>query len=422
MSLGPKLAAALFTGAVFLSGIYVGKWGQHQAAASAGAEAKKPLYYRCPMHPSYHSDKPGVSPCCNMALEAVYAEDAAGQGTPSGDLSNAIHVTAVQQQLMGVQYGIVAYAPVARSTSGPAQIRVDETRLAHIQTKLEGNVDHLYVSAAGEKVTQGQPLLTIFHRRTYAMPQAQFLEALMGNAGMGPIPKSPAEAERMRLANGEALRIARQQLEMLGFTDEQIAAVQRAHQPLASIPVHSPVSGVITEFHVAVNQKISMEPLLTIADLSSLWAVADFSPADAAFVRPGQSATLTVPYFPEKVFHGTVQTALPVMDSAAHTVKVRVAVPNPDWLLKPEMFGQMELRVEGSRKRLTVPATAVIDTGRERIVFADLGGGYLEPRSVQTGERFGDRVEILQGLKDGNRIVTSGAFLLDSESRIRSRN
>jgi RND family efflux transporter MFP subunit len=421
MSVGPKLAAALFTGAVFFSGIYVGKWGQH-TAASAGAVAKKPLYYRCPMHPSYHSDKPGVSPCCDMALEPVYVDDAGAQGMPPGDLSNAIHVTAAQQQLMGVEYGSASYAPVTRSISGPAQFRVDETRVARLQTKLEGSVDHLYVSAPGERVTQGQPLLTVFHRRTYAMPQAQFLEALMGNAGMGPTPKSPAEAERMRLANGEALRIARQQLEILGFTDEQIAAVQRAHQPLASIPVHSPITGVITEFHVALNQKISMESLLTIADLSSLWAVADFSPADAAFVHSGQSVAITAPYFPGKVFRGIVQTVLPVMDVAAHTVKVRVAVPNPDGLLKPEMFGQVELRVEGPRKKLTVPVTAVIDTGVERVVFADLGGGYLEPRSVTTGERFADRVEILQGLQVGSRIVTSGAFLLDSESRIRSRN
>jgi RND family efflux transporter MFP subunit len=297
---------------------------------------------------------------------------------------------------------------------------MDETRVARVQTKLEGFVDHLYVSAVGETVAQGQPLFSVFHRRAYSMAQAEFLEASLTAAGMGTT--AGPNAQKQRIANAETARAARQQLEMLGFSDDQIAAVSRAHQPLTSLPVGAPISGVIVEYRVALNQKLSMEPLLTIADLSSLWAVGDFSPGDAAAIRNGQAATLTVPYYPGKEFQATVQAILPAMDPLAHTVKVRIEIPNPALLLKPEMFGQIELRAGSGTRKLTVPAEAVLDSGLAQTVFADLGNGYVEPITVKTGERFGGRIEILQGLREGNPIVTSGAFLLDSETRIRSRD
>jgi Cu(I)/Ag(I) efflux system membrane fusion protein len=352
-----------------------------------------------------------------MSLEPVYVEDAkAAAAAPSAD---AIHVSARQQQLIGLEYGIAEFAPASHTIRAAARVGVDESRVVHVQSKLEGFIDHLYVHSVGETVTQGQPLLSIFNRRTYSMPQMQFLQATMDASGMNAPATDLSNPNQKRLADAEALRTARQQLEMLGFTEDQIQAVSRAHQVLTSVPIHAPLSGVVIEFHAALNQKLDMEPLLTIADLSGVWVTADCLASDGASIRPGQSATLTVPYLPDRVFRGTVDTVLPKLDPETHSLQVRLRFANPSMLLKPEMAGELEFSAGTGARRLTVPTQAVLDSGRTQRVFVDLGGGFVEPREVHTGERFGDRIEILSGIRPGQRIVISGNFLLDSESRMR---
>jgi Cu(I)/Ag(I) efflux system membrane fusion protein len=405
-----SLPGLLLVAAAFVAGYGYGRWYAQSPVVSAKT-TRPVLYYRCPMHPSFRSDKPGVAPCCQMALEPVYADDAAQPA--AGINKDAIHITPKQQQLIGVQYGQVEYGSVSRITHAPARVGVNENRVARIQTKLEGYVDHISVTAPGEYVTQGQPLFSIYNRRAYTMPQMAFLQAQMDAAGMG-------RTQTNARAAAEAVETARMQLEMTGFTDYQIDGIARAHQALTSFPFHSPLTGVIMEYNVALNQKVGMEPLLTIADLTTVWVTGSFAPADAAAIKPGESATLTVPYLPEKVFHGTVQTLLPEVDAASRTTKVRFQFDNAAFLLKPEMFGELELR-SPAEKKLTVPREAVLDRGRSQSVFLDLGGGYVEPREVKTGETFGDRIQIRDGLKPGERIVVSGNFLLDSEVRMRSR-
>ena len=186
------------------------------------------------------------------------------------------------------------------------------------------------------------------------------------------------------------------------------------------MPIHSPINGVIIEFHAALNQKLGMEPLLAIADLSSVWVTADFLASDGTAIRSGQSAALTVPYLPGQVFHGTVDAVLPELEPETHSLKVRLRFDNPSLLLKPEMSGEVELQTGNGSRKLTVPAQAVLDSGRAQRVFVDLGDGFLAPRDVRTGERYAGRVEMLGGLEAGQRIVTSGTFLLDSESQMRN--
>jgi len=203
----------------------------------------------------------------------------------------------------------------------------------------------------------------------------------------------------------------------MGFTSTQMDAVSRAQQPLFSLPVHAPISGVILELNAVLNSKPGMEPLLTIADLSTVWIPASF-PAGAT-IRPGQGATLIVPSLPRVVFHGSVVSVLPELDASTESAKALLQFGNPAELLKPGMYGEVELP-SASLKKLTVPLQAVLDRGRNQTVFVDRGSGVLEPRQVKTGERFGDRVEIIQGVAPGQRIVTSGNFLLDSESQLRA--
>lgn len=407
-----NLLLAFWLAAAFLAGYGHGRW-YAKTISVAAKTLQRPLYYRCPMHPAYRSDSPGASPCCNMALEPVYSD--ASLGTTSGPSTGALLLTAEQQQLTGVQFGIVEYGPISRVTRGSGRVGVNENHVARIQTKLEGFIDRIYVHAAGERVTQGQLLLSIYNRRTYGMAQMQFLEASMEAAGMT-TPSTQGRAIDRRVAN-EALQSARQQLDMMGFTSAQIDAVARAQQPLFSIPLHAPINGVILELNATLNGKPGMEPLLTIADLSTVWITASFPTGSA--IHPGQSATLTVADLPREVFHGVVESIAPQFDGSVAGPKALFQFENPAGLLKLGMYGEIELR-SAALKKLTVPTEAIIERGRTQTVFVDRGAGLIAPRAVKIGERFGDRVEILDGLQPGQRIVTSGMFLLDSESQIRA--
>ena len=182
----------------------------------------------------------------------------------------------------------------------------------------------------------------------------------------------------------------------------------------------APFAGTVIEYHAVQGQAVMPGAILTIADLSTVWIKAQLAVADAAAIRPGQPAVFRAPLLPGRTFRGTVDAVLPKLDAATHNLELRLRFDNPGQLLKPEMYGEIELRPGAARRTLTVPTVAVVDGGRSQTVFLDLGGGFFEPRTVKTGERFDGRVEILSGLEEGQRIVTSGNFLLDSESRLRS--
>jgi len=326
----PRASSLFVAVAAFLFGYGYHSWNSRERVVSAKS-TQRVLYYRCPMHPAYHSDKPGTAPCCHMALEPVYQEDE-GAAARGGNLpAGAMHISPAQQQLIGLEYGVAEFGPAARTIRAAARVGVDESRLVRIQSKLEGFIDHLYVHAAGERVTQGQTLFTIYNRRAYAMPQMQFLQATMDASGMGAAPADASDPDRKRLADAEALRSARQQLEMAGFTEDQIQAVARAHQVLTSLPVSAPISGVILDFHAALNQKLDMEPLLAIADLSAVWVTADFLASDGSSIHSGQSARLAVPYLPDRSFRGTVDAVLPQLPLGCSSPRCPVR-----WSSKPE--------------------------------------------------------------------------------------
>jgi RND family efflux transporter MFP subunit len=354
-----------------------------------------------------------------MRLEPVHADDPAVENRPTTGLGAGVRLSPRQQQLVGVEYGYVEYAPVAWTIHGAAELGLNETRVARVQTKLEGWIDLLNVNSAGQQVKQGQVLFTVYNRQDYYTAQAEYQKAMMDATGMGrPTPRNEAGQKR---ADQVTLMAARRQLEELGFNDDQIEAVSHSRYPLASFPVVAPITGEIVEYNAALHKKISLDPLLTIADLSTIWATVDFAPADAAPIRRGQAVALSLPYYAGRVFQGKVDVILPAVDPQTRTLKVRMVFDNPDGSLRPGMFGEAKLRVGGGRKYLTTVRDAVVDSGEHQVVFVDLGDGYLEPREVEVGQQFGDRVEIVRGLKAGQRIVTAGNFLLDSESRMNFR-
>lgn len=386
---------------VFAFGYGYGRWyakGPLPVSASVPPATKKVLYYQDPMHPSYRSDKPGKAPDCGMDLEPVYEEQHAEPASRS-----TVFISPEKQQLIGVQYGNAEFGAAFQVLRAPAKVGVDETRIARVTTRIEGWVDGIDVNLVGTKVKHGQQMLTIVNPQW----QQQYRSLLR------------SKVLRTSDQDDNALTSARERVRAVGFAEEDLEMINKARLQNWKLAVYSPIDGVILERNVVVGQKLAPETLYTIGDLSSLWVTADFAENDAAAIHVGQSASLTVPSLPGRVFHGKVNSILPQLDAATRTLKVRIEVANPGLVLRPEMYGSVELHTGGSRK-LSVVQEAILDSGSKQTVFVDHGNGYLEQRTVRVGRSFDGRVEVLSGLKAGERVVTSANFLVDSESQLRS--
>jgi Cu(I)/Ag(I) efflux system membrane fusion protein len=409
-----RLTIALPTLLAFLVGLGYGRWYYHDRLAVAQAHTERPvLYYRCPMHPSFRSGRPGIAPCCNMKLQPVYAD----AQMPAGLAPGSIHVSSDKQQLIGVRLGKVEYRPLTQTIRAAARVTLNEEKVARVQTKLDGWVDQILVTKTGELVRKGQQLLTIYNSKSLPAQQ-DFLRALdgipMSTNGAGPlVPPGTASAGKEAF-----IATARVRLELLGFSDAQIENIASTRQPMWKLPVYSPINGIVIERAALPRQRVTPEALYVIADLSSVWVVADLFDYRTASGVSGQAAILTVPYLPGERFRGVVDSVLPQLDATTRSVKIRVLLDNPDLKLKPEMYGDLQINTGAGRRALSVPREAVLDSGLKQRVFVDRGNGYLEPREVTVGQHFGDRIEIIKGLRAGQTIVISGNFLLDSESRL----
>ena len=398
----------LVVAAAFLGGFELERWRAKPAAA--GPAERKVLYWVDPMHPWYKSDKPGIAPDCGMKLVPMYA----GEQLPNQAAANAIQVSPETQQTIGVEYGTAEYEATADTIRAAARVTLDETRIVKVQTRLEGWIDRVFADFTGKYVKKGDALATVYSPDALATQQ-EFLLALRARHTMrdGAMPE-------MAVGNDNLVAAARKRLELWDISGPQIDEVQRTGKPIENLTVYAPASGYITERNAFPKQHVTSDTVLyTLADLSSVWVVADVFEYEAAGVRLGQAATLTLDYLPGRAFYGRVSYILPGVDPASRTLKARIAFDNPGGLLKPDMYGQVEIRTGGAR-RLMAPESAVLDSGDRQVVYVDRGNGNLEPRPVRVGEHVGGKIEILAGLTAGERIVTSGNFLLDSESQLKA--
>ena len=381
------------------------------AAPAAAPKQRRIVYYHDPMHPSYKSDNPGIAPDCGMELEPVYADDDQHEMQETaaehrGEHPDSIYISKDKQQLIGVEYGTVDYGPAFDTIRGAAKVQLDENTIVRVATKQDAWIDHVDVKLVGTAVKKNQQLLTLYNPQAYAAQSEFVTQAKLKMA------KQP-EFDQGRFA------AAKLRLQVLGFTDEEIEAIERSRMPQFKLPLYSPVSGVVVGVNAVEKQKVMPDALYTIADLSTMWVTADFPETEASFLREGQMAMLRLPSMPNRVFNGRIDTILPQLDAVTRTVKARIVFDNKDLALKPEMLGTVEIKTGGAHK-LTVPQEAVLNSGLKQIVFVDKGDGYLEQRAVKLGMQFGNRVEVLRGLKKGERVVTSGNFLIDSEAQLRA--
>jgi Cu(I)/Ag(I) efflux system membrane fusion protein len=365
------------------------------------------------MHPWYKSDKPGIAPDCSMKLEPVYEGEAGKYEQKSGRMpAGSVQITPEKQQLIGVEYGTVEYTTTSESIRAVAKVALDETRIAKVQSKLEGWIDQVFVDFTGKYVEKGQPLLSLYSPEALATQQ----ELLLAIKAQQQMRDNPVHA--LMGSNESLVTAARRRLQLWDITDAQIDRIAQTGEALKNLTLYSPISGYVMERNAFAKQRITPEmTLYTVADLSRVWVIADVYEYEAANIHLNQPATFTLSYLPGRAFHGRVSYILPQVDPATRTMKVRIQLENPGNDLKQEMYGDVEFQARGAR-RLAVPQTAVLNTGDRQVVFVDRGNGYFEPRPVKTGEQLDSRVEIRSGLKAGERIVVSGNFLIDSESQL----
>lgn len=383
-----------------------------QSSTQSG-QARKILYWVDPMHPVYKSDKPGKAPDCGMDLVPVYAEEAAQ--TTAGTLpEGAFQVTPEKQQLIGVQYGEAIYKPVFKTLRTVGRLAYDETKIAHVHSKVEGWIEQVFVDFTGKEVRKGQPLISIYSPELW-QTQQEYLIALKGRNELAASPFREAVTGSESL-----LQAARKRLELWDISEEQIQQIEQTGKPIKALMLHAPSDGFVLTRNAYPKLRVTPETeLYTVADLSTIWVIAEIYEYETPEVRTGQSAAVTLSYFPGRTFRGRVTYIYPQLDAATRTLKVRIELPNPGFALKPEMYANVELRIDYGRS-VVVPQEAVMDSGAEQMVFVAHEGGYFEPRKVTTGAKVGAEVIVINGLKSGERVVTSANFLIDSESKLKS--
>jgi RND family efflux transporter MFP subunit len=371
---------------------------------------RKILYWYDPMHPAYRSDKPGVSPDCGMTLVPKYADDLAIAKMPPGTVT----ISPEKQVLAGVRTALVERKPLVREIRTTAQIVADETRIAHVHVKVAGYIDKVYVDFVGQLVKKGQPLFTLYSPDLVST-QEEYLIAKRGNATLGNAP-----FQEISEGSQSLLQSAKERLKLWDISDDQIKELDETGKVSKDLTFYSPISGFVTDRKVFPQTSVTPDTeLYTVSDLSTVWAVADIYEYEVPFVHLGQRVSLTLSYYPGKTYTGSISYVYPTVDPQTRTVKVRVQLPNPGFLLKPQMFADAQLRVDYGTKIL-VPEGAVLDSGTEQHVFVVHDGGVFEPRKVTVGPVVDDNAVILSGLKPGETIVVSGNFLIDSESGLKN--
>ena len=374
-------------------------------AATATPDARKPLYYRNPM------GLPDTSPVpkqdeMGMDYIPVYAEDEASSAPGTVALSPE------KIQTLGVRTEAVRRETLRPDILASGTIAIDETRQQVIAPRFDGWVDTLQANQTGMAVRRGQTLATVYSpqllaaQEDYRVADAALRQLRGGDAA------SLQSMQRLRDA-------AKRRLLNWGIGAGQLEHI--AHLPPGNLAITAPASGVIVEKPVVQGTRfVAGDTLLRLADLSTVWVTVNVPAAQIGRVRLGQPARFTSPALAGQSFDGKVGFLQPVLDAASRTLAVRVALPNPDGRLRPGLFGNVTLAGDDGREGLTIPRSALIDSGERQTALVEVAAGRFAPRPITIGLRNGDRVEVLDGLREGERVVVEGNFLIDAESNLRA--
>lgn len=336
-------------------------------------------------------------------LDIAAGGSALGASAASADGDNVITVDNRRRQMIGVETDEAAYRNLVLPIRAVGKVTYDERLLSHVTLKFDGFIGDLLADYVGTPVEAGQALFTVYSPDLLAAQQ-EYLEG----------------AQRASGSDSTFVRAARQRLRLWDMADSEIAALERRGAPQDYVTIYAPRSGTLIERNIADGSAAPTgETLLTIADLSRVWVEANVYEADLELVEPGMTASVSLPYLPNRRFDANVEYVYPYLEGVTRTVRVRLTLDNPNGALKPDMYAEVSLEVNLG-ERLTVPEEAVIVAGESRVVFVDLGEGRLRPTRIETGRRARGMVEVRDGLFAGDRVVTSGNFLLAAETRLRT--
>ncbi len=324
----------------------------------------------------------------------------------------AVYVSPAQQQISGVRYGRAEYRNLERVIRTVGRMEFDEKKISTISPKIGGWIDELYVDYTGKIVRKGQPLLSIYSPELVAA-QEEVLLALKAKKILSASPITDVAEGGDRLLQG-----ARRRLQLWDITPKQLETLEKTGEIKKNMVLYSPVDGFVMEKMAFKGMAIMPgAALYKIGDLSAIWVIADIYEYELPFVKIGDKAQITLAYFPGESFEGTATYIYPSVDPKTRTAKVRFDLPNPEFKLKPEMWANVELKIPLGRK-LVVPEDAVMDSGTMQMVFIDRGQGYFESRHIQVGSKVEGYYEVLSGVREGEKVVTSANFLIDSESKL----
>jgi Cu(I)/Ag(I) efflux system membrane fusion protein len=377
--------------------------GGEMPEAMAGATSNDEVHhYTCSMHPSVKQPGPGKCPICGMDLIPV---------SKTQQEQGVVIIDELRRQLIGVRTAPVSLGPMRRTFRAVGRVTYDESTLSDVNLKVGGWITNLLVSETGQRVRAGQPLFLLYSPELYNAQQ-DFL--LANRSGGGSAAPTATGAARHGLLGAPT----RQRLHLLGLSDAQIDALAKRGQPSESIAIQAPSSGFVIEKNVVEGASVEAGTrLYRIAGLNSVWIEADVYEPDLPLLRAGQGATVSLDYLPGRLFETKVDYVYPYLDPATRTGKVRLKLDNPKLDLRPGMYARVDFQAD-AEPRVQVPASAVVYTGPRRLVFLDLGEGRFRPQEVSVGNLANDMYEVLAGLVPGDRVATSGLFLIAAEARI----
>jgi len=421
MALNKKIAIPLVV--ISIASAVGGGWyaWQHKGHdhTTEGKAAQGKLLYTCSMHPFITKDKPGSCPICGMEL-IKKIDNAPADGAPQtpeqkqqAEMLGHVSMSANQRIMANVATIEAKIGDLNKEINAVGIVQFDQSRQAKVTAWIAGRIDKLNVDTVGAYVSKNRPVAEVYSPDLLATQQEYLLaiksrEQLKGS----PIPSISQ--------NGEGLvASAKQRLMLYGVKESQIAELEKAGKPNIRLPIYTPLSGTVIEKMVQQGQYVNAgDVLFNIADLSRVWVEIDVFENEVPYVRVGQRVEIRSAVEHGALFNGRISFVYPFHDPKTHTVKARVEMPNSGHMLRPDMFVNAIIRVPLARG-LIVPVSAVVDTGKRQVVWVETSPGMFEPREVRAGERIDDKVQILSGIKAGDKVAISGAYLIDSESQLK---
>ncbi len=370
-------------------------------------------YYTCTMHPFVHADAPGKCPVCGMTLVPVM-KAGAGAVLPNEKrkIGNREFVVPVErQQQIGVTYATVEQKRLERKVRTLGNVVVDPQMRWTLVARVDGYVQQLFVSSAGQVVEKDQPLLSIYSPDLVTTERELVMLLKM---------RDQAHSAGAREAPDQLVAAAESRLRQWNTTPEQIAALEKSRTPNETMTLRSPFRGIVQDLTAQQGANVKVgDRLMGVADLSTVWVWADFYETELAHVQGGQEVSVTTRSFPNQVFKGRVEVVNPFVDEAKRTSRARINIENHDFKLRPGMYAEVALNV-AETDQLAIPVSAILPTGADNIAFVDKGDGKLEPREVKLAGQYANWYAVESGLAKGERVVASANFLIDAEARVQN--